>query len=161
MSRHRILMIVAALAVLALAVPALAQMKCSNRMTRGTYGFTCTGMVIPQGATTPIPIAQIGVVYGDGNGHWEGYDTASIAGTFLPQYVTSTGGVAAVVNPDCSGTITYKVWSADPNTSNSAVPEGVLPINFVVVNNGNEIDGLPTNPGYIVTCRLIRSHQAD
>jgi hypothetical protein len=162
---------IAIFALLGLAIPTIAQPspKCNNRMTKGTYGFACTGVVIPGPGSAPIPFAQVGVVISDGTGHWEGPATTSFGGTILPGYVTTTGNPAspipaadAVINPDCSGTITYLQYAAnpdvDPGKAGSPMP---LPINFVVVNDGNEIDGLPMGPGSVMTCRLIRTRKLD
>ncbi len=144
-----------------------AHQRCSNRLIAGAYSFTCTGTVVPPNTpqgTPPFPIAMLGVAYGDDAGNWHGMDTLSFNGEFIPQYVTTDpnlGGVRAVVNPDCSGTIKYQVYTADPNTTSNAVHVGELPINFVIINHGNEIRGLPTVPGYTVTCQLIRQQAAD
>ncbi len=155
-----------ALLVLVGCVGASAQSRCTNRMTKGTYAFACTGTLIlpPTGApaTTspatppPIPFAMIGRVISDGTGHWEGSATADIGGTFMPEFLTTTGGSDADLNPDCTGTITYKQWSANPKLGGDPFELGPLPIHFVVSDNGNEIDGLPTGSGATVTCRLIR-----
>ena len=88
---------------------------CSNRFIAATYSFTCTGVVLPPSApqgTQPIPIAMVGVASGDVAGNWNGWDTLSLNGTFIPQYLTTDpnlGGVPAQVNADCSGTIKYQM----------------------------------------------------
>jgi hypothetical protein len=136
-------------------------LKCSNRMIKGTYGFTCTGTVA-MSQTANVPFAQVGVVTSDGRGHFEGPSTTNINGGFAPQYVSTTGPNAhsAVVNPDCTGTVTYEMYSGNPNTQDS-VDLGPLPITFVVMDNGNQIRGMPTVPGFTVTCQLIRVHQPE
>jgi len=42
------------------------QNSCSNRSTKGAYGYSCSGFVGGQ------PFAAYGVVTGDGKGQWKG-----------------------------------------------------------------------------------------
>ena len=164
------LLLIPVLVIAGMWIPSLAQKapdKCSNHLIAGAYSFDCSGTVLPPNApegTPPLPIAMLGVAFGDEGGNWHGFDTLSFNGTFIPQYVTTDpnlGGVPAVVHGDCSGTIKYQVYTANPNTTSDAVHLGDLPINFVVMNNGNEIKGLPTVQGYTVVCRLIRQRSSD
>jgi hypothetical protein len=145
-----------ALTFVGVSVPCFSQGPvCSNRLIAGDYSYTCTGMVLLPNATAPVPIAIVGVARGDADGNWSGAATMSLNGVIMPQFATtdpSLGGKPAVVKPDCSGTITYQTY-LDPNHTQ---PLGPLPINFVIMNDGNEIKGLPTNPGYTVTCHLVR-----
>ncbi len=154
----------AVLLLLGTFIPALGQgPACSNRLTAGAYSFSCTGTVMLPDANAPVPIAMLGVARSDGAGNWDGYDTLSFNGQFVQQYVTTNadfGGIPADVNRDCSGTITYEILSAEPGDPN-AEKIAPLPINFVIMDNGNEIRGLPTSPGYTVICQLIRQHTKD
>lgn len=156
---------IAVLLLLGSSLPALAQgHMCSNRLIAGTYSFSCTGTVMLPDANAPAPIAMLGVVKSDAMGNWEGNHTLTINGLqFMHQYVTTDpnwGGVPAEVKPDCSGTITYEILTGDPVASD-AEKFAPLPINFVIMNNGNEIRGLPTSPGYAVICQLIRQRTTD
>lgn len=166
MTWNRLLLIVP-LAVTGWIVPSLAQGgpgKCTNHQIAGAYSVTCTGTVLLPGAPQALPVVMLGVAFGDSRGNWHGSDTLSFNGTFVPQYLTTDpnlGGVPAVVNSDCSGTVKYQVYTANPDTTSSAVHLGELPINFVIMNNGNEIKGLPTVEGYTVTCHLVRQTRAD
>jgi len=135
--------------------------KCNNWMTKGSYGVSCTGSIVPGPNAAPIPFAMLGVLTSNGNGHWEVHTTANIGGALIPQFVTTTGGADAVVNPDCSGTITYQQYSANPSFDPNAIPFGPLPIVFNVVDNGNEINGLPMGPGSVMTCRLVCTRPID
>jgi hypothetical protein len=134
---------------------------CSNKMIKGTYAYTCTGTVSVSPSVS-VPAALIGVVYSDGKGHFQGPATADFNGQFMSEYLSTTGPDAqpAIVNPNCTGTITYEMYTSDPNTQDSSVI-GPLPIKFVIAENGNEIRGLPTAPGYIVTCQLIRVQKTE
>lgn len=158
MHPHRAL-IVAILALAGFAVSSVAQnapLKCSNRMIAGTYGFTCSGIApTAPGATTTIPIALIGIVKSDGRGTFYGPATASFGGFIMNEYLTTEGGQESQVDPDCNGTIEYQMYTGDPNLADSAYL-GPLPIHFVVVKDGDEIKGMPTSAGYVVTCHLTR-----
>jgi hypothetical protein len=162
-SRQLFLLTTIGLLVLVNCVVASAQSRCTNRMTKGAYAFVCTGtLILPPVApatsstTPPVAFAMIGRAVSDGTGHWEGTAMADIGGMFMPEFLTTTGGSDAELNQDCTGTITYKQWSANPQVDGGAIDLGPLPINFVVSDNGNEIDGLPTGSGATITCRLIR-----
>jgi len=148
-----------ALLVLAACFTATAQSRCTNKLIKGTYGYTCTGTIIFTQGGPAVPYATLGRVVSDGTGHWEGSATADIGGGFSPVFLTTEGGSDAVVDPDCTGTITYQQWTANPNVIADAVYLGPLPIHFVVSQNGNEIDGLPTGSGATVTCRLVRQFE--
>jgi hypothetical protein len=157
MHEHRIL-ITAILGLLGLTIPGFAQNgpKCSNRIIAGTYGFTCSGIApSPVVANTTIPIALIGIVKSDGRGTFYGPATASFGGYMTGEYLTTDGGQQSQVDPDCTGTIEYQMYTGDPDAVDSAYL-GPLPIRFVIVDGGNGIDGLPTTEGYVVTCHLTR-----
>lgn len=157
MHAHRTF-IVAIAALLGLAFPALAQNapRCSNKMIAGTYGFTCSGIApTSPGATTTIPISLIGIVKSDGTGRFLGPATASFGGYVMNEYLTTENGQKSQLDPDCAGTIEYQMYTGDPNVADSA-HLGALPIQFVVTEDGNQINGMPTTPGYVVTCQLTR-----
>lgn len=156
---HAYRVLIVAILALGFASPAIAQKapsRCSNRMIAGTYGFTCSGIApTAPGATTTIPIALIGIVKSDGQGTFYGPATANFGGYMMEEYLTTDGGQKSELAPDCSGTIEYQMYTGDPNAVDSSYL-GPLPIRFVVVDDGNEINGMPTAPGYVVTCRLTR-----
>jgi hypothetical protein len=152
--------IVAALAILGVSIPLIAQNgegKCSTRMMTGTYGFTCEGVAPPAPGAADIPVAFLGIVTSDGTGKFVGHATAGFGGMFMDQYVSTEGmnGQRAEVGPDCNGDIVYDTWNGPPDNADS-VYMGPLPIHFAVVDDGNQIIGLPTTPGYVLTCHLIR-----
>jgi hypothetical protein len=159
MIRYRIL-VATALALVGFAASAIAQnpaSKCSNRMIAGTYGYTCSGVApSPFDPNTTIPVAMMGIVKSDGQGNFYGPSTASLGGLIMPQYATTDGGQKSQVDPDCNGTITYQTWSGPPDDPNSKNLDSPLPIHFVVTDDGNQILGMPTTKGYVVTCRLTR-----
>ena len=153
------------LALLGVAIPAIAQSnsipKCSVRMLEGTFGFSCSG-VAPNPFTAPNPgdvpliqpFAMNGTFTGDGKGQIAGPGKVSFNGTFVDQYATTTKDNPAVVNTDCSGHNTYQLWMGDQRV-------GEMSFDFVLVNNGNEGFGMPTNPGMTVTCHIVHTHTLD
>ena len=116
-------------------------------MIAGTYGFTCSGIApTTPSATTTIPIALIGIVKSNGEGTFYGPATANFGGNIMEEYLTTDGGKKSELDPDCTGTIEYQMYTGDPNATDSSYL-GTLPIRFVVVDDGNEINGMPTAPG--------------
>jgi hypothetical protein len=131
-------------------VPALAQIHDSDRGNeqppaphfsardvRGNYAFTCTGTV------SGMPYAQLG------SGSCDGVDTCRATG-FTNQdgvKVTSTFVGKFTVDSDGLGFVTY-----DISVGGEVVAQ--LPIQFVVLNGGREIWGLPIAPGFSVLCDL-------
>ena len=109
----------------------------SARDIRRTYGFTCSG------TASGMPFAQLGTVSCDG------IDTCRATG------LTNQDGVKAIstlvgkytVDGNGLGFITYDV-------SVGGVVVGQLPIEFVLINGGREIRGLPIVPGFSVVCEL-------
>ena len=162
LSRKLAILVLASTGIAACAIAQAGNLhRCSNKSIQGSYASTCTGTVVINQSTS-MPIAIIGVVTSDGKGHFEGPATADFGGQFMPEYFSTTGPNAqpSVVNSDCTGTITYEMYTANP-ISQDSVDLGPLPIDFVVMDDGNQIRGMPTAPGYIVTCQLIRVHQPE
>lgn len=106
---------------------------------KGDYGFTCTGTVYEK------PFAGIGQVSCDGRSKCWGAGTLNPNGVSLPW--TFTGYYA--LGADGRGQVTY-----DQTVAGGPAPQ--LHIDFVVMNNGNELRGMPTDSEYIVTCELAR-----
>ena len=107
---------------------------CSNSSVQGSYGFSASGNTI----VGVGPTAVVGTLTADGNGNISGKDTSSFNGAIVRETFTAT----YTVNADCSGSAT-------------AVFQGPLPriahIDFVVVDNGNQIFNIVTDPGTILT----------
>ena len=106
---------------------------------KGDYGFTCTGTVYGN------PFAGIGQLYCDGRSTCSGAGTINPNGVSLPWTFIGSYTLGA----DGRGQVTY-----DQTVAGNPAPQ--LHIDFVVMSNGNELRGMPTDSGYIVTCELAR-----
>ena len=129
-------MAAAAALALDMAPTAKAESKgCSNASLKGSFSHRGSGSV-----TTPPPLAGpfagVGADTFDGNGNMTGTATVSINGNIVP--VIETG--AYNVNADCTGTFTV-VFSTGGTTT----------VSFVITDGGNEIQGICTDPGTIIT----------
>jgi hypothetical protein len=128
---------------------------CSNKSARGTYGYSCTGVAPnPVDSFKVEPFAAYGVVTADGKGQWNGQGKVSFNGVIMPWTHDTRPGAPAIVNPDCTGNVTYEV-----TVGGGAVPDAHF--EFVIVDDGHEVKGFPVDSGYAVSCQLIleRSHQ--
>jgi hypothetical protein len=106
--------------------------NCSLRSLNGCYGFTFSGTILGLG-----PIAGIGVINYDGQGHAAITQTLNINGSGgIPTTVTAT----YTVNSDCTGS--EVVTQTDGSLTH---------IDFVIVDHGKEILTLPTDPGSVIT----------
>jgi len=146
--------LIVALFLLAMTIASAAQQhhpyKCTNATGKGNYGYSCSGV-----ATNPLdglvePFAAYGVVTGDGKGQWDGYGKVSFNGKLIVPWTHKTRPYApSIVNPDCTGSVTYEVTVA-------GYPQPDAHFDFVIVNGGQEIKGFPTDAGYAVVCQLIQ-----
>jgi hypothetical protein len=106
--------------------------NCSLRSLNGCYGFTFSGTILGLG-----PIAGIGAINYDGQGHATLTQTLNINGSGgIRDTVTAT----YTVNPDCTG-------SEIVTQTNGSLTH----IDFVIVDHGKEILTLPTDPGSVIT----------
>jgi hypothetical protein len=122
---------------------------CTNEGIKGSFGFETTGNFLP-GASATGWAAFIGELKFAVNSSGEGVITGRIAGnvdstifTFPEEPVTGSYNVA----PDCSGraTITPK-----------GQPE--MHFNFVVVDSGNEMLTIETDPDTVVSGTLFKNN---
>jgi hypothetical protein len=128
-----------ALATLA-AAPVLAEPACTQRTTAGSWAFKCEGEV-PVG----VPTRSLGTCTTSRDAFWQCGGQINAGGTILQQQVRGQ----AQNNADCTGTIVYT------QTINGA-PAGQLNIDFVILDHGNTIWGLPLNSGGVLACTLNR-----
>lgn len=102
-----------------------------------SYGFSCSGTASGE------PFAQIGQVACDGR------DTCAGTG------ITNANGVAAVVTLVGHFTLgTNGIGFINYDVSVGGTVVAHLPIQFVVLDEGREIRGLPLVPDYAVICNL-------
>ena len=136
------------LAVVAFGEPPIP--ACNLRSAIGHYGYSCTGVAPNPFHNFAIePFAAYGYVAGDGKGQWNGYGKVSFNGTVASWTHDTRKEAPAVVNPDCTGSVTYEV-----TVGGYPVPDAHF--EYVVVDNGREIKGFPVDQGYAVSCQLIR-----
>jgi len=114
---------------------------CTHSSAAGTYSVSCSGWVSVGGSF--VPIRQLGIATGDATGLWTGFTTVNIAGQSIVPKATVSG--QATLDPDCTGTVTY----------NKGTPTEIN-INFVVNAATNEILGLATDKGTVMSCELKR-----
>jgi len=149
--------LLATLLILILSTAAFSQgasPRCNIRSAVGAYGYSCTGVAPnPFDGFKVEPFAAYGYVFGDGAGQWNGYGKVSFNGAIARWTHNTRKTEPAVVNPDCTGSVTYEV-----TVGGVAVPDAHF--EYVIVNNGAEVKGFPIDPGYAVSCQLIlEKHQ--
>jgi hypothetical protein len=106
--------------------------NCSLSTLNGCYGFTFNGTILGVG-----PIAGIGVINYDGQGHATLTQTLNINGSGgIRDTVTAT----YTMNPDCTGS--EVVTQTDGSLTH---------IDFVIDDHGKELLTLPTDPGSVIT----------
>ena len=119
---------------------------CTNSTTVGRYIYMCEGYISLTGsASSLLPARQLGTVTGDDNGTFRGTGTTNVGGLAMTGTVEGT----QKLNKDCTGTISY-------TQSINGQPGPPLNITYVVSEQGNRIDGLPTDQGQVLACVLRR-----
>jgi|SRR5450755_3676295 hypothetical protein len=122
---------------------------CNNKLIRGNFGVTIQGTKLAgPGPTGP----QVGVAVSeyDGKGNFTQIDTVTIGGVVVADFTHTPATGTYTVNPDCTGTFTINFTDGRPTVT----------ANFVVVDNGNEIDAVVTsaggNPGILATSSVSK-----
>ncbi len=128
-----------------LASSAAAQNKCTFRTTHARYATTCQGFVSTAAGAPLAPFSLLGTCKGDANGFFTCTGTQSFDGTVVP----AVDDGQSIVNPDCTGQITYNKGTS-----------GELDINFLILDDGRELRGMLQNAGSAVQCDLIRMDAA-
>ena len=123
-----------------LASPALAAPACTQRTTTGTWAFKCEGE-LPVG----VPTRSLGTCVTSKEAYWRCTGQVNAGGTILQQEVQGQ----ATNHADCTGNIVY-------DQKINGAPAGQLDINYVILDNGNAIWGLPLNSGGVLACTLKR-----
>ncbi|MGA9979160.1 MAG: hypothetical protein WBQ08_11090 [Candidatus Sulfotelmatobacter sp.] len=111
---------------------------CNNRLIGGSYGFAVNGAKLAGPPGTPIG-PQVGVAMAefDGRGNFSQIDTVTIAGVTVADFTHTPATGTYTVNSDCTGTFTLNFTDGRPTVTT----------NFVVVNDGFEIDTVVTSAG--------------
>lgn len=121
----------------------------------GVYGFQCSGVASTGAALEPVTF--VGTVEGRDDAFYEG------TGTFNSSQGSNTTHVAgfATFQQNCFGRVSYTT-NEILLPGGGKVPLPPLIIDFVAVNDFNEILGTPVAPGATgdfvprLTCRLVR-----
>src|ERR1700681_2083487 len=79
--------------------------ECSNASLQGSFGFTSTGTLLALPPPLVGPFAEVGRQNFDGRGNTDATATLSANGNIVRVTVQGT----YVVNPDCTGSLTFDV----------------------------------------------------
>lgn len=109
---------------------------CNAKLIAGDYGFTINGTKL--GGNGPVG-QQVGVAMTqfDGVSAFTQIDTVTVAGTVLADFTHAPATGTYIVNSDCTGTFTINFTDGRPPVA----------VNFVVVDNGKEIDTVVISAG--------------
>ena len=111
---------------------------CNNRLIKGNYGFTIEGTKLA-GLGPVGPMVGVAMTEFDGNtpGSLTQIDTVVIDGQVGADFTHTPANGTYTVNPDCTGTFTINFTDGRPTVK----------VNFVVVENGSEIDTVVVGVG--------------
>jgi len=115
--------------------------ECTARSLSGVFNFAATGSAFAPTGAEVGDMAVMGRIQFDGHGNEVGSTTGSFNGAPFSQTFTGTDQV----NADCTG-------SATDNLSTGSTDH----VNFVLVEQGNEIKAILANPGSVFTATLDR-----
>lgn len=127
------------------ALPAVADSQCTTRTTRGFWAYTCDGYLAPAPAASLQPARILGTCTASKDAVWDCEGSVNLGAGILPQTLKGQ----AIVNANCTGTISYK-----QTIFGGAAPD--LNIRYVVLDDGDVIKGLPTDQGQVLSCVLNR-----
>jgi len=109
---------------------------CNDKLIAGVYGFTVEGSKL--GGLGPVgPQVGVAMTQFDGDGRLTQIDTVTINGVVVSDFTHSPATGSYSVNADCTGTFTLDFTDGRP----------VVIANFVVVDNGSEIDTVVLSAG--------------
>ncbi len=108
--------------------------SCTNANYSGNFSFKTVGTI--QTPNGPVALAVVGRYIATGAGQISGHQTASAGGKIFRETFTETDSV----HPDCSGSST--------KTTSSGI---TVHTDFAITNNNNEILGIQTDAGRVVT----------
>jgi hypothetical protein len=121
-------------------------MAYDNTSIAGVWGFSCSGLIVERSVTPPdihdiksIPAAAVGIIhFNSTEGSCTITDTLNYSGTPIGPRTSQKG--TYTVNSDGTGTITVEF-----------PPNQVVPLSFVIVDNGNELRFIRTDGG-VASC---------
>lgn len=111
-------------------------LACNNRLIAGDYGFTLEGTKL--GGPGPVGL-QVGVAMTHFAGHGElsQIDSVTINGQHIADFTHAPASGSYSVNPNCTGTFNLEFSDGRPT----------VVVDFVVVDNGAEIDTVVVSAG--------------
>src|ERR1700738_3552733 len=128
------------------ALPALSAQHCTQDTTRGTWEYTCEGVLSPAAGVPMLNTRLLGTCSASSTAHWDCEGSANVGGQVVDQALHGD----AVNNSDCTGEITD-----DNYIFGQRQPEDLV-IRFVIRDKGDTINGLPVQSGQILACVLHR-----
>ena len=120
--------------------PVLAAPACTQRTTTGSWVFKCEGE-LPLGT----PMRSLGSCEASGQAYWRCAGQVNSGGVILQQEVEGQ----AINHADCTGTIVY-----DQKINGQPAPQ--IEINYVILDHGSTLWGLPLSSGGVLACVLQR-----
>jgi hypothetical protein len=129
-------------------LPAIAAQHCTQETTRGTWEYTCEGLLSPAVGVPLQPTRLLGTCSASSTAHWDCLGSANIGGFVVDQGQVLRGD--AVNNRDCTGEITYADY-----IFGTRQPDDIV-IRYVIRDNGDKINGLPISPNQVLSCVLNR-----
>ena len=132
----------AALLLCAFASSAFASARCDQETLHGSWVYTCEGTVP---APTQTAARLLGRCTASRTGYFNCEGNFNLGGTVL----TNTLQGQSNTNSNCTGRIIY-------SGTLGGAPAAPLDIQYVVSEKGDAINGLPTNTGGVLSCRLVR-----
>ena len=109
---------------------------CKNALIAGNYAFTVQGTKLA-GAGPTGPMVGVAMTQFDGKGGLSQIDTVTIDGEVAADWTHTRATGTYSVNSDCTGTFTINFTDGRP----------AVVTNFVVSDNGNEIDTVVISAG--------------
>jgi len=137
MNTRVVLTFTAALLLLAVSLPVSAQdsRACNNQLIRGTYGFTLEGQKL--GGKGPVgPQVGVALTTFDGKGSLTQIDSVTVNGVPVANLNETPTPGTYTVNSNCTGSFVLNFTDGRPTVTTD----------FVVVQNGNEIDTVVVAP---------------
>ncbi len=107
----------------------------ADRVLRGAWGFSASGVILVPNEHHPLQVVAVGVMEFDGAGGCAIRDTININGTAIPD--RSSDSCSYQVNPDGTGTIEAS-FAGDP---------GPVPLSFAIVDKANSLRFIRTDLG--------------
>jgi hypothetical protein len=120
--------------------------RCTNRSLSGVFNAAESGSDFTAAGVENGDDSLFFTIHFDGRGHEFGSSTTSINGFSFPDTFTGTYHV----NPDCTG-----------SASNSFTSGGSDHVNFVIVEQGNEVKFFNADPGIVFAGTMDRMASGD